>query len=80
MMNCKQATRLMSDEMDRDLTAGDRLGLRLHTLLCSGCARYREQMTFLRQACRQQVAADETVAGDEAAAPASPPPSDPPPA
>ena len=80
MMNCKQATRLMSEEMDRDLAPGDRLALRLHTLLCAGCARYREQMRFLRQACRQQVAADETVAADEAAARAFPPPSDPPPA
>ncbi|QKS28742.1 zf-HC2 domain-containing protein [Accumulibacter sp.] len=80
MMNCKQATRLMSDEMDRDLSAGDRLALRLHTLLCSGCARYREQMSFLRQACRQQVTADKAVAPDAAAAPTSPPPSAPPPA
>jgi hypothetical protein len=60
MMNCKQATRLMSQEMDRDLAAGDRLALRLHTLLCSGCARYREQMAFLRQASRQQVPDDDT--------------------
>ena len=71
MMNCKQATRLMSEEMDRDLATGDRLALRLHTLLCAGCARYRVQMGFLRQACRQPGATDDPAA-------AAQPPSDPP--
>ena len=32
-----EAVRLMSDEMDRELAGGERFGLRLHTLLCTGC-------------------------------------------
>ncbi|MBL8394082.1 MAG: zf-HC2 domain-containing protein [Candidatus Accumulibacter sp.] len=61
MMTCKQAVRLMSEEMDRDLATGERFSLRLHTLICLGCHRYRQQMSFLRQACRQQVAPGDTV-------------------
>ncbi len=67
MMNCKQAVRLLSDAMDRDLPAGERLALRLHTLICAGCRHYRQQLSFLRQACQQQVAAD------DATIPGSPP-------
>ncbi|MBK7956214.1 MAG: zf-HC2 domain-containing protein [Candidatus Accumulibacter sp.] len=59
MMNCKQAVRLMSDEMDRDLPGGERFALRLHTLICTGCRNYRQQLSFLRQACQQQVAAND---------------------
>lgn len=58
MMTCKQAVRLMSEEMDRDLATGERFSLHLHILICLGCHRYRRQMSFLRQACRQQVAPD----------------------
>lgn len=54
MMSCKEATRLMSDEMDRDLPAGERFSLRLHTLICVGCRNYRQQLSFLRLACRQE--------------------------
>ncbi|MBL8397075.1 MAG: zf-HC2 domain-containing protein [Candidatus Accumulibacter sp.] len=53
MINCRQATALMSQEMDRPLTRLERLALRFHTLLCVGCRRYRRQMTVLRDACRR---------------------------
>ena len=55
MMNCKRAARLMSDELDRDLSGGERFGIRLHLLLCAGCRPYRRQMAFLRQACGRLV-------------------------
>lgn len=60
MLNCKEAVRLMSDEMDRDILLGERLSLRFHTLICTGCSNYREQMAFLRKACQESenVAAD----------------------
>ena len=68
MMSCKEAVRLMSEGMDRELAGGERFALRLHTLLCVGCHNYRRQMSFLRQACQQQVAT-----GD-ATTPLAPPP------
>jgi hypothetical protein len=51
MMNCKEAVRLMSLERERALSANERFALRFHTLLCTGCRNYRQQMAFLHAAC-----------------------------
>jgi hypothetical protein len=53
MLSCKQATELMSQEQDRPLSLAERVGLRLHVLICAGCANYRRQMAVLRAACRR---------------------------
>jgi hypothetical protein len=53
MLSCKQATELMSQEQDRSLTLVERVGLRLHILICAGCNNYRRQMGVLRAACRR---------------------------
>lgn len=58
-MNCKEAIRLMSEEMDRDLDGGNRFALRLHKLICVGCRNYQKQLSFIRQACQQPVAVDD---------------------
>jgi hypothetical protein len=51
MLNCKQATELMSQERDRSLIFRERLGLRFHVAMCSGCQNFRKQMAFLHEAC-----------------------------
>ena len=48
MLNCKEATALMSQAQDRPLGRVERLRLRLHLLFCRGCRRFNAQMTFLR--------------------------------
>jgi hypothetical protein len=53
MMNCREATALMSQEQDRRLSLAERIGLRLHVLICTGCTNYRRQMAVLRAACRR---------------------------
>lgn len=53
MLSCQQATELMSQEQDRPITLAERIGLRLHVLICSGCGNYRRQMGVLRAACRR---------------------------
>ena len=53
MLSCKQATELMSQEKDRPLSLGERIGLRLHVWICAGCGTYRRQMDVLRAACRR---------------------------
>ncbi|MCM2287969.1 MAG: zf-HC2 domain-containing protein [Sulfuritalea sp.] len=53
MLSCKQATELMSQEQDRPLTLAERLGLRMHVWMCTGCNNYRRQMDVLRAACRR---------------------------
>ncbi|QMV13318.1 zf-HC2 domain-containing protein [Vibrio spartinae] len=48
MMNCKQATRLLSERMERTLTTKEKLALRLHTSMCSSCRRFGKQMDDIR--------------------------------
>jgi len=52
MLNCKQATRLLSDARERDLRLGERVPLKLHLAICVGCTNFRKQMDFLQRACR----------------------------
>lgn len=52
-MDCKTATALMSQGMDRPLDTPERVGLKVHTLMCSGCRNYRLQLQVLRDAARQ---------------------------
>jgi hypothetical protein len=45
---CKQAARLQSDALDRRPCLSQRIGLRLHLVLCRWCRRYGRQIAFLR--------------------------------
>jgi hypothetical protein len=53
MMNCKRATRLMSQELDRPLTFRERTSLRMHVMMCDGCSNFRKQMAYLRDIARR---------------------------
>lgn len=55
MLTCKEATRMMSEAQDRPLGVGERLQLQMHLAMCRGCRNFREQMDFLRAACRRFV-------------------------
>ncbi|MEJ2576812.1 MAG: zf-HC2 domain-containing protein [Gammaproteobacteria bacterium] len=55
MLNCHHATQLMSQELDRELTRRERLALRFHVMICSGCSNFRRQMAFIRRAARLRV-------------------------
>lgn len=48
--SCREATRLQSEALDRPLGLGQRIGLRLHLVLCKWCRRYGKQISFLRSA------------------------------
>jgi hypothetical protein len=48
-MNCEQATRLMSEAQERPLSLKEKTELKFHTVMCSGCRRFGEQMTLLRR-------------------------------
>ena len=52
MMKCHEAHRLVIRAQDARLSWGERLGLRLHLLICDACAAFGRQMDFLRAACR----------------------------
>lgn len=55
-LTCKEATQLVSQGLDRKLSWGDRLSLRLHLFMCEACARFKRQLEFLRTAVRQGAA------------------------
>lgn len=53
MMNCKQATRLMSQGQDRELSLSERLRLRFHLFICTGCTHYNKQLQMIGKAMKQ---------------------------
>jgi hypothetical protein len=53
MLSCHQVTRLLSEAQDRELRLQEKLPLKLHLLLCSGCNNFRKDLDILRRACRQ---------------------------
>ncbi len=53
MLRCKEATHLLSEAHDRNLSFSERLQLKMHLAMCTGCRNFKGQMAFLRQACRR---------------------------
>lgn len=53
MLTCKQATKVMSKAQDRPLSLKERIKLRLHLMMCSGCAQFEKQLNFIRSACNR---------------------------
>ena len=52
MMNCHDATFLMSQGRERPLTFTERMKLRLHVGMCRGCAQFERQLPCLGDAAR----------------------------
>jgi hypothetical protein len=52
--NCREASRLQSDALERPLSPLKETGLRIHLVLCQWCRRYGKQIRLLRQAVREQ--------------------------
>ncbi len=49
-LTCKEAGRLISEELDRKLSLPQRAALRLHLAVCDACTRISAQFRFLRRA------------------------------
>ncbi|GAB4216760.1 MAG: hypothetical protein Fur007_17420 [Rhodoferax sp.] len=52
MMNCQQATRLISESQDRALSLSEKVALKVHLMMCSGCKNFSLQIPFLSQAMK----------------------------
>jgi len=52
MMNCFDATRLLSEALERPLTLKELMSLNMHTLRCAACRNFGKQMHFLRLAAK----------------------------
>lgn len=52
MLNCHDATLLMSQAQDGQLTLAERVQLRLHVSMCRGCTNFERQLPRLRIAAQ----------------------------
>jgi hypothetical protein len=59
MLSCKDVTLLISESMDTSLPVGQRIGMRLHLLMCKFCSRYERQLFLIRETVRRIVATEE---------------------
>jgi len=50
---CRQAARLQSRALVQPLSWSERLGLRLHLLICAWCRRFGEHVKYLRSVAHQ---------------------------
>lgn len=50
MINCKEASRLASQQLERKLSLWERIELKVHLAFCAGCRRMEKQFRFLRNA------------------------------
>ena len=50
MLTCKEVSRLVSQGLDRRLGFGERIALRVHLMICTGCTNFSRQVAFLRKA------------------------------
>jgi len=48
MLTCKQASKLISQSLDRPLHWSERMQLKLHLLICGPCERFKQQLKLLR--------------------------------
>lgn len=53
MLNCKQASQLISKGLEGELSLSEKIGLRWHLWMCNNCRRFEKQMGQLRQALRR---------------------------
>lgn len=53
MLNCRDASRMQSEQLERSLPATRRFGLFLHLLICKWCRRYGKQIRFMQTAARE---------------------------
>ncbi|MFZ5510236.1 MAG: zf-HC2 domain-containing protein [Pseudomonadota bacterium] len=51
--SARTSPELISGGMDRPLTLGERLRLRIHLMMCRGCSNFERQMQVLRNMARR---------------------------
>lgn len=52
MLNCQEIIRLVSESQERPLTLREKVSLRTHVMMCSGCSNYEKNMVSLRLTMR----------------------------
>ncbi len=70
MLTCREASRLVSEGLDRHLPWTRRLSLRLHLMMCRGCSRFRRQVEGLDRLVRRCSKAYDVIEQEETLSPA----------
>ena len=52
-LSCRQASRLISAKLDRELTSLERIALRLHLTICDVCPKVIRQFDQMRRSARE---------------------------
>ena len=52
-ITCKEVSRLVSEGLDRNLPAKDKLRVYAHLAICLGCRSINQRFAFLRRAMRE---------------------------
>lgn len=52
MLNCQDITRLISESQERSLSVKEKMALKMHVMMCSGCRNFGRQMFTIRNAAR----------------------------
>ncbi|MDC0610678.1 zf-HC2 domain-containing protein [Vibrio sp.] len=55
MMNCKHATRLLSEKLDRELSTKEKISLKMHIAMCSACRKFGSQMGDIRKISKRYI-------------------------
>ncbi len=48
--SCKRVAELVAQSQDEKLSLRDRIGIKLHIMICKGCQQYAKQLNLLNQA------------------------------
>ncbi len=48
--SCREVTRLVLQGQDRQLALGERIGVRLHMMICKACPRFAQQVALMHDA------------------------------
>ena len=60
LLSCKKASQIISQSLDKKLTAKERFSLNLHLVICKYCKRFSQQMQSIRVALKQSTSAIES--------------------
>jgi len=53
MLNCREVTALTLQSLDRSLSWHERLGLRMHMMICAACPKFTRQAEFMRASMKR---------------------------
>lgn len=70
MLNCKEASQLISQSLDRPLSWSECWQLKIHLWMCNACRRFKQQLNQLKQHLKmlmQKTEHDESIQLSQAA-------------